>query len=276
MLKEQIPEAILTVYEWIYKMLYMPSVKEIKRKKQKGTSIESYRRGVMLLDGTATHFKLPVTLQTRTTWTNVLVGIKRADERFDSAKNPKDCKEKISQTIAYLKGNIKIPDPIDPDIKFRKAMETLKAEIDKSSPDGRSLFLENFANVCEITQRIKTAKTAHDYALFTKMEGHPTAILLVSLLPDDFKSKLGYKKFERLLISITTVVNNIDSIVDLSADKNEGQAEVKSPNKWVQLNLIGVVWKDLFYITPKILSHKRARTEIIRVIKEGIQASKPA
>lgn len=253
----------------------MPSIKEIKRKKQKGTPVESYRRGVVLLDGAATHFKLPVTIQTRTTWANVLIGIKRADERFDSAKNSKDCKEKIGQAITYLKGNAKIPDQIDPDIKFRKAMETLKAEIDKSSPDGRSVFLENFAKVCEVTQEIKTAKTAREYARFTKMEGYPTAMLLVSLLPDKFKTKLGYKKFERLLISITTVVNNIDSVVDLSADKNEGQAQVKSPNIWVQFNLIAVVWKDLFYITPKILSHKRARTEIMRVIREGVQASRP-
>lgn len=244
--------------------------------KQKGTSLKAYKRGVMLLAGTATYFGLPVTDETKKTWMNILVGIKLADQRFDNAVDAIDCKKRISQAIVYLEGNAKVPDPENPDIKFRKAMKDLKFEIDKSSPEARSVFLDNFANVCDITQRIKSAKSAYDYARFTKMEGLPTAMLLVSLLPQEFKQKPRYQNFERLLISITTAVNNIDNVVDLKADKNEGQTEVKGPDKWIQLNLIGVVWRELFYITPKILRHERARKEIVRVIKEGIQASKPA
>lgn len=244
--------------------------------KQKGTSLKAYKRGVMLLAGTSTYFGLPVTDETKKTWMNILVGIKLADQRFDDARNPSDCMDRVNQTVAYLKGNAKVPDPENPNIKFRKAMKNLKYEIDKSSSDAKKEFLKNFANVCDITQRIKSAKNAYDYARFTKMEGRPTAMLLVNLLPEEFKNKPKYLEFERLLINITAAVNSLDSVVDLAADKKEGQATVKGPDKWIQLNLICAVWKEIVYVIPTILSHKRARKEIIRVIKEGIQASRPS
>lgn len=251
------------------------SGKHEKQFKQKGTSLKAYQRGVMLLEGVATHFGLPVTEKTKGVWMSVLVGIKRADHRFDNAKNVNDCKNKVNQTIAYLKGEAKIPDPTDSDIKFRKTMVNLKHEIDKSTPGGRAQFLDNFAEVCRVTQKVKTAQNAKDYSQFTRMEGKPTAKLLVSLLPDEFKDSPLYFRFERLLINITTLINNMDSVVDLPADKSEGQAQVKGPSLWIQANLIASVWRELFYVIPKVLSHKRARVEILRVIKEGIGASRP-
>jgi hypothetical protein len=158
-------------------------------------------------------------------WVCLSRTIRLADDLIDGETNEVSRKEIYSHAVEYLLGENKelsIGSSI-----FMQEMSSLKTYLGLIPVGRKEAFARSLGHLLEVTESIKQTDNAKELAKMTMLEGQIAARMFTYFLPEDLFELDNYKNYFKYFKTLFRGANVFDSIIDLSADYDQGKVKVE-------------------------------------------------
>lgn len=171
--------------------------------------------------------KLGVTIpeSTMVSWISLSRAIRVADDFIDSEQSDEVREGVYARAVGYLSGESEELGISNERLVVE--MGDLRSHLGSISDEQRAVFIRNLRILLRISEKIKRTEKPADLAKLTMLEGQVTARLFISFLPKGFPEIAGYDAYVSYFTRLLRGINAFDSLVDFSADYNEGKIKVR-------------------------------------------------
>lgn len=210
---------------------------------------------------------LKVPEETKTDWRILLASMRTVDYKLDQITDPVVRAEFTGKIVNSLEGG-QVDFSYDKDLE--KAMMDVRNLYLKLSEDHKRFFISSLLRILKVTEKIKIENDSKNFIRLTRIEGQISTRIFLLLLPEEFILSGNYRKLVHSITRLGRAANSFDSFVDLSADYNNKQTQIK-PNVLNRLLFIGAILSDSVSMLKDIGFSKVLIKQLLLSAKHVIQ-----
>lgn len=198
-------------------------------------------------------FQIPIDDNTIALWKDILRALRAADIVIDITDDNELRKKLIDRSLHYLTQT--------DDESFSTGFEDVDAEIavlksrmQSFTPHLRHRFASKLGQICKVTERLRSATTAHELAHLTRLEGQLTAHLLTMTAPDEIRESPKFPSYVTWISCLGRFGNVVDTALDLRSDYDSGLTQVH-PTFANRSSLLWTARSDLLFLSRHMNLH---------------------
>lgn len=186
--------------------------------------------------------------QTYEAWKSLMILVRHADLNIDNTGSKAQRNDYYDNSLRYLDGEISSYEHEDKNLV--EAMTEFKELLSAFPEKNRRMFLASLKGVFRVTEKIKETKDIEEFSKMTRLEGQLSGKLLMSLLPEDFRTTTDFSSLLKHTNYLTRFANSLDTFVDFSGDYSLGEIKMR-PSIRNRSTVLVKGMRDLSMFLPK-------------------------